>query len=253
MILIIGGNHDDVLYFESIARDAKEEIILNKYHATIGSIFNQNVLILKDVYTSYLSSALCMHIMEKYHVLITVCVGKCRTLSKDLRCGDIVISDKVVFGDVDQTGSVKGTKLGEIPGFKAAFYANPHLVGLINDALDKIGRARHFEATFLSSSVYTLDYTDIDRFLETLEVKGPAGEIVVDDNSAGVAMAAELMDIPCVSVKIIESKAEEEPSVDTYLRVLKQYAVLGKAVVSAIGEIGRNDVLRQGANYGKKK
>lgn len=244
MILIVGSNHDDVLYFESIARDAKEEIILGKYHAIIGSIFNQNVLILKDIYTSYLSASICTHVMEKYHVLIAFCVGKCRTLSKDLRCGDIVMSKRVMFGDVDQVGYVKGTKLGQIPGFETAYYTNPNLLSIVGTAIERIGRTRYFECTFLSSSIYTLDYSEVERFGEALEVHGEANEIVVDGESAGVALAADLLDIPCISVKIVESKADEEPSVDTYLRVLKQYSVLGKAVISSIGEIGRNDILR---------
>lgn len=244
MILIIGGNHDDVLYFESIARDVKEEVILNKYHAITGSIFNQNILILRDVYTSYLSAALCMYIIEKYHVLMVFNVGKCRTLTPNLRTGDIVISKQIVFGDVDETNSIKGTKLGQIPGFETVYYANANLVSLLSTSLDRIGKTRHFETTYLSSSIYTLDYTGIERYLAVLEGMGNNADIVVDGESAGIALAATLMDIPCIGVKIIESKVGEEPTVETYLRVLKQYASLGKAIVSTIGEIGRNDVLR---------
>ena len=62
MILIVGSNHDDVIYFQSALKDAKEEIILNKYRAYIGTILNQNVMVLQDVYTSYVSSALLTHI-----------------------------------------------------------------------------------------------------------------------------------------------------------------------------------------------
>lgn len=244
MILIVGNNHDDVLYFESLAREAKEEIILDKYHATIGLIFNQQVLMLKDVYTSFLSAALLTHIIQKYHIIVVFNVGKCRTLSRELRCGDIAVSKKIVFGDVDQIGSVKGTLLGQIPTMPAAYNMNPNLLGIVNQTLDRITRTRHFECTYLSSSVYTLDYSDIERFEETLSIKGESNEIVIDDDAAGCALACDLFDIPMIAVKVVESKADEQPSVDTYLRVLKQYSLLGKAVVSSIGEIGRNDVLR---------
>ena len=244
MILIIGNNHDDVLYFESIARDTKEEIILKKYHATTGFIFNQAVLIVKDIYTSYLSAALASYLIEKYHILVIFSVGKCRTLSPELRCGDIAVGKRILFGDVDQVNAVKGTRLGQIPGFPQSYTVDPNLLAIMNTTLDRVTRSRHYETTILSSSIYTLDYTDIDRFEETLEVKGENDELVIDTDSAGVALAAQLFDIPMISVKVVESKASEEPSVDTYLRVLKQYSLLGKAVVSCIGEIGRNDVLR---------
>lgn len=248
MILIVGNNHDDVLYFESLARESREEIILGKYHATIGLIFNQQILMLKDVYTSFLSASLLTHIILKYHILVVFNVGKCRTLSRELRCGDIAVSKKIIFGDVDQVGSVKGTLLGQIPTLPASFSVNPNLLSIINQTLDRITRTRHFECTYLSSSIYTLDYTDIERFEETLAIKGESNEIVIDDDAAGCALAAELFDIPVIAVKVVESKADEEPSVDTYLRVLKQYSLLGKAIVSCIGEIGRDDVLRQEVN-----
>lgn len=244
MILIVGANHDDVLYYETLARDPKEEIILGKYHAVSGMIFNQSVLILKDVYTSYLSAALCMHIIDKFHVIMVFCVGKCRSLSENLRCGDIVLSKKVVFADVDMIDAVKGTKLGQIPGFPNAFYTDPNLLSILSNSLERLGKTRTFESTILTSSVYTLDYSMIERFKETDEIKGEGGEIVVDSDTAGVALAAHLLDVPFISAKIIESKSGEEPSVDTYLRVLKQYSTVGKAIVSSIGEIGRNDVLR---------
>lgn len=244
MILIVGGNHDDVLYFETLARNPKEEIILGKYHAVSGMIFNQAVLILKDVYTSYLSAALCMHVIEKYHIIMVFCVGKCRSLSDELRCGDIVLSKKVVFGDIDMIEAVKGTKLGQIPGYPTAFYTDPNLLSILSNSLERLGKTRTYDCTFLSSSVYTLDYTMIDRFEEVEEFKGDGGVFAIDSETAGVALAAHLLDIPFISAKIIESKSGEEPSVDTYLRVLKQYSTLGKAIVSSIGEIGRNDVLR---------
>ena len=66
MILIVGSNHDDVIYFQSALKDAREEIILNKYRAYIGTILNQNVMVLQDVYTSYVSGAILTHIIEKY-------------------------------------------------------------------------------------------------------------------------------------------------------------------------------------------
>ena len=196
MILIVGGNHDDVLYFETLLRDPKEEIILNKYHAVSGMIFNQAVLVLKDVYTSYLSSAICMHVIEKYHVIMVFCVGKCRSISDELRCGDIVLSKKVVFGDVDMIDAVKGTKLGQVPGFPTAFYTDPNLLSILSNSLERLGKTRTYESTFLSSSVYTLDYSTIDRFEETEEIKGEGGAIVVDSETAGVALAANLLDVP---------------------------------------------------------
>ena len=60
MILIVGSEHDDVLYFRSILKDAKEEVILNKYRALTGTILNQSVMVLQDIFT--------FHVTESYIV-----------------------------------------------------------------------------------------------------------------------------------------------------------------------------------------
>ena len=114
MILIIGSNHDDVIYFQSALKDAHEEIILNKYRAQVGTILNQSIMVLQDVYTSYVSSALITYIVEKYYVLMVFCVGTCYAQSKNLKVGSIAVSEFSTFGDVDQINKIKGTGLGQI-------------------------------------------------------------------------------------------------------------------------------------------
>ena len=67
--------------------------------------------------------------------------------------------------------------------------------------------------------------------------------IVLDCNSAGIALASTLLKIAYVSVKIVERNIDDPKNINTYLGSLKQYTNLGKAVVTCIGDIGRNDVL----------
>ena len=38
MILIIGSNHDDVLYYESLLTNPEEVVILDKYHALLVAL-----------------------------------------------------------------------------------------------------------------------------------------------------------------------------------------------------------------------
>ena len=60
MIMIIGSQHDDILYFESVITNKKEELIMGKFKVTIGTIFNQAVMLVDQVKTNYLSSALTL-------------------------------------------------------------------------------------------------------------------------------------------------------------------------------------------------
>ena len=70
MIMIVGGQHDDILYFESIISNKKEETVLGRYKVTIGTIFNQAVILVDSAKTNYLSSALTLYLVEKYFVIL---------------------------------------------------------------------------------------------------------------------------------------------------------------------------------------
>ena len=66
MFLIVGTNHDDILFYESSLKNKREEIILNHYTALIGMINNQEVMLIHDIYTSYIASSILSYIIDKY-------------------------------------------------------------------------------------------------------------------------------------------------------------------------------------------
>ena len=76
MIMIMGSQHDDILYFESVMSNKKEEVVFGKYKVTIGTIFNQAVLLVDGIKTNYHSSALTLYLVEKYFVILVLVVGR---------------------------------------------------------------------------------------------------------------------------------------------------------------------------------
>ena len=56
MFLIVGNSHDDILFYETSLKNIREEIILNRYKALIGTINNQEVMLIHDIYTSYIGA-----------------------------------------------------------------------------------------------------------------------------------------------------------------------------------------------------
>lgn len=244
MILIVGSHHDDVIYFQSALKDPKEEIILNKYRATIGSILNQEVMVLQDIFTSYVSSAVLTHIIEKYYVLMVFCVGTCLSKHKDVKLGDIVLSEYCGFGDVDQIKMIKGTELGQIPGYPQLFEANDELLRNVESSLNSIGYSSFIPCTFFNSSYYRKDEEIIKELSLNEKVNNANEKIVVDGVSTGIALACHLFDVPFLSVKVVEGYAGEKVSVDNYIEVLEKFAVIGKAIIFCIGDISRTDVLR---------
>ena len=85
MILILGSHHDDILYFESVMSNKRTETVLDKYKVTIGTIFNQSVVLADGVETNYLSSALTLYLIEKYFVFLVFVVGKCVAYTHDIK------------------------------------------------------------------------------------------------------------------------------------------------------------------------
>ena len=237
MIAIVGATHDDILYFESIASNRRKEEILGHYQVSIGTVFNQEVIIVDNLHTSILASAIITDIINKYYINLIIVVGKCSSISNGLKCGDVVISSRIINANVDQIG-VKNVVVGQIPTLPRDFPTQMDVINYLVDGLNKRTYAKPNIATFLSSD------NQLDFVKDIKGIFGLEGLLVMDSNSGGVAVACHLHDIPCVSIKVVEKVIGAESKVDHYLKVLDQYVAIGKAVTSTIGDIGRNDILK---------
>ena len=243
MIAIVGAAHDDILYFESVMSDKKKETILNRYEMTIGMIFNQEVLLINGLYTSVLSSAIMTHILSHYYINLVINVGKCVSVSKKYKDGDIVISNKVIDVNCDLT-TVQNVELGQIPGFDRVFDVQSDIISYMKSGFNKRTYAHSSEGCFLSSdnlSLQTLDFLQNRK-----EIFGERDNLILDSNSAGIALGSKLCDVPFICVKVVECSLGDHSNIESYLKVLDCYINLGKAVVSTIGDIGRKDILKGG-------
>lgn len=244
MILIIGSNHDDVLYYESLLSNPKELTILTRYHALSGTISAQEVMVIQDVYTSFVSATLVSHIISQYYISVVISVGRCELIKGSPRVGDVVFSESVLFGDVDQIAAVKGTELGQIPGFPRIYPTSLELINNTKKCLNNIGSGKYYSATFISSSFFRQNKERVYDLTHDEYIQSLNQNVVLDGESAGVALACYLHDVPCISIKLVEAKAGEYTTLDNYLLVLKQSATVGKAVAAFIGEISRTDIIR---------
>ena len=246
MILIIGSNHDDVLYYESLLSDPREESILNdKYHVLIGKISSQEVMVIQDVYTSYVSSMLVTYLIDHYFISLVINVGRCEAIS-DLKVGDIALSESVIFGDVDQIAAAKGTTLGQIPGYQRSFAIPSNMIRNMYSSLEKIVDKKFVSATFVSSSFFRQSKEMVGDITKDEYIMSLNKNIVLDGESAGLALACQLNRTPFIAVKVVEAKAGNYTTLEDYLLILGEYASLGKAISNFIGEISRTDILRVG-------
>lgn len=244
MIMIVGSQHDDILYFESAMSNKKEEVVLGKYHITIGTIFNQSVLLVDQVKTNYISSALSIYLIEKYFIVLIFVVGRCVAFTHDIKPLEIAISKHIVTADVDQVNE-DNIKLGQIPGFEQQFVCQDDVIEYLGNAFEKRTYSVYKNANYLSSNVDYHRVEQVGPFRECDHIYGFNSNVVFDSNSAGVAVAASIMKVAFVSVKVVERYIDERNSIDTYLDALREYTNIGKAIVTCIGDIGRNDVVTE--------
>lgn len=255
MFLIIGSSHDDVLFYETSLKNTREEFLFNRYRALIGTINSQEIMILSDIYTSYVTTSLLSYIIEKYFILLVICVGRCQTFTDNLKVGQVVVSKNTIFGDVNQVAAVKGNNLGQIPGFDRFIESNTLLLLTMHNAFERVGLDTVKDATFISGSMLRHNQEFVFNIkneketvkrseIEKREIAHLSDYIVTDSESGGVALSSALFGISYITVKVVESKAGENPNLETYLRVLKQYSYVGKAILSFIGELSRNDIER---------
>ena len=244
MILIVGSNHDDVLYYENLLKDTYDVHILGKYDALCGSISGQEVMVLQDIYTSYVSSAIVTYIISKYYITLVINIGRVEAVTPGLRVGDIVISKNVIFGDIDQIMAVKGTELGQIPGYPRIYTVRTALLTTMNTCLENFAPGARYNSSYVSSSFFRQNKENVKPLQNDEYILSLNDNIVLDGESAGLALGCLLHDIPFIGVKIVEAKTGEYTTLDNYLKILTQYGYLGKAVASFIGEIYRTAVLR---------
>ena len=245
MILIVGSQHDDILYFESVMSNKKQEMILGQYPVTIGTIFNQGVVLIDQVKTNYVSSALVLHLIEKYFIFLIFNVGRCVAFTHDIKPLEIAISKRTVAGDVDQVNE-DNVKYAQIPGFEQVFVTQDDIIGYLSDAFEKRTYSKVKVSNFISTSVEYHRPEQVNHLKECEHLLGFANNIVFDSNSAGLALAASLKKIAFISVKVVERYIDGTKDINTYLKALKEYTNIGKAVVTCIGDIGHNEVIEGG-------
>ena len=244
MIMIVGSQHDDILYFESVMSNKKEETVLDKYKVTIGTIFNQSVVLVDQVKTNVLSSALCLYLIEKYFIFLVFVVGRCIAFTHDIKPGDIAISKRVVAGDVDQVNE-DNVKMGQIPGFDQVFTCQDDVIGYLNSAFEKRTYSPLRIANYISSSVDYHRVEQVAHLKECEHIMGFNNNVVFDCNSLGVAVACAISKIAFVSVKVVERYIDSPNNINTYLKAMKEYTNVGKALVTCIGDIGHNEVITE--------
>lgn len=244
MILLVGSSNDDILYFQSILKNKREVSILNQYTAYTGEILNQSIMLLKDVYTSYVSSLVISYIIEKYMAILVISVGEVQSFTESLKVGDICIAKQTVIGDVN-ISDVTNVAKGQLINLPQTFLPSTDITNSIGNVVEArtMGRAKY--CTFVSTNYHPESVDQLATVVENNKYLGIEGNVVLSSEIGGIAIASKLHDIPYAAVSVVGRQIGVKNNIENYVNVLDQYANVGQAVVSVIGEIGRTDVVKQ--------
>lgn len=242
MILIIGNTHDDILYFESAMTNRKKEVILEKYEAITGVIYNQEVMLVYNVYTSYVSSSLVSCLINKYFIILVFVVGKCISCSKDLNVGEVIIGKSLYLGDVDQIENTD-SKLGQIPGFPTCFETQKDIIEYLINSLNKRTFVQYQLGTIISSNMTYTSESQLDSIKVSDSLLKDKQHVALDSISGGIAVACSMFNVPYICVETVSRRINEKTNVKNYSKVLSSYVGVGKAIVTCISDIGRNQVI----------
>ena len=241
MIVIVGETHDDILYFESVLANRRTETILNRYQISIGTLFSQEALVVHNLYSSTLSSAVMMYILEHYFVDLVFAVGRCMAISPEVKNGDIVVSKKVVDVNVDLT-MFDNVAMAQVPGFERDYVIQDDILQYLSQGLDRRIKVNYHHAVYLSTD--NMSKQMFEHLKEKKSVFAMENEIIaVDENLAGIALACTLKEVPFIGAKVAENHLAEVNNLETYAYVLEKYIDLGKAIISTINDICRSDIL----------
>ena len=244
MIVILGDSHDDVLYFETVLANKREEIIMNRYKVSIGTLFSQGVIVLSGMNSSILTSAVLTQILNSYYIDLVINIGKCLKASNYGNPGDIALASEVIDVNVDLSVT-KDVGMAQIPGFSREFLIQDDIYYYLAQSLEKRPNIDYKKSVFLSTDNLHPDMINHLKEKKTLFNRGNEC-FVIDNNSSGVAVACTLKSVPFVIAKVMESGLDQAQNLRTYTNVLSRYIDLGKAVISTINDIGRSDILEGG-------
>ena len=148
------------------------------------------------------NAALCVQILvDDFHVSAVINTGVAGSLDNRLNIGDIVISDKACYHDVNAT--VFGYKPGMVPGMDLFFQADNALMKQVEEA---VGTAApdisYLVGTVCSGDQFIADKEQKDNIKKTFD------GLCCEMEGAAIAHACCKNNIPFVIVRKISDKAD---------------------------------------------
>ena len=195
MIGIIGAMDQELSKFTELVEDKKETTYLN-FKFIEGKVKDKKVIIAQTGIGRTASAMATTLLLEKFDIKYLINVGSCGGVDFKDRIGDIILGEKIYYGDVDLTAF--NYEYGQMSGCEPYFTCDDDLINEFihknqNENIKK-GNLLTFDQ-FVNDSDYLFDI--IDRHFANIDFKS------VDMEIAAIAHVASIYKKPILAIKAI--------------------------------------------------
>ncbi|MDR0552030.1 MAG: 5'-methylthioadenosine/S-adenosylhomocysteine nucleosidase [Spirochaetaceae bacterium] len=223
---IIGAMEEEVEILRSHLKNAAPEA-----GCLIGQLCGKDAALLKcgvGKVNAAVGTALLIDHFKPDFVINTGCAGGVNNAGDAVRLcfGDVVLSERIVYHDVDVTGF--NYPLGQIPGQELFFTTPPEILKEAEDAIAALKKDGILPSNM--NSVRGLIGSGDVFMCETQRIKTAAalfpGLRAVEMESAAIAHVCALFKTPCLVIRAISDIAGEESPVDfdAYLPIAAKHS-----------------------------
>ncbi len=202
MILILGSNEDDILYFINRMNVTGVEEIAGRTKVYSGDFSRQPVVVTHTGTTMMMASMIAGMMIQKYRPYLVVNVGSAHSINPKLKQGDLFLAERIYLSHVDQSPLGSKIKFGQLPGGALFTHSEDMCLNIIEMHNNREANKNIVRGFILSSNLLITNLDEakdmVNKYYQPL-----SDMIAMDTEVGGIAIACQFYDIPIVCLKAI--------------------------------------------------
>ncbi|MDR1013230.1 MAG: 5'-methylthioadenosine/adenosylhomocysteine nucleosidase [Lactobacillales bacterium] len=171
-----------------------------------GTIANHEVILVKSGIGKVQSAITTTLLIHEFKVEAIINTGSAGGINKDLSIGDIVLSEKTAYFDVDVTGF--NYDYGQLPGQSLYFKASKYLLFSMQETVKKMNQAVSLGIILTGDS-----FINDPEKIENVKKHFPKA-LAIEMEGAAISQVAYQFGIGCLIVRAISDTADEHATVN---------------------------------------
>lgn len=219
---IIGAMQQEVAILKELI-DVKEVVKVMHVEFTVGSLHGKDVVLLESGIGKVNVAIATTLLFERFSISLVINTGSAGGTCADAQVGDIVISENVVYHDVDVTGF--GYAVGQVPSMPEKFSSDARLVEQVEAVLAE-ANARYFKGQIATGDTFIHRPEQLEQVRMNF-----ARAVALEMEAAAVAHVCHIAGIPFVVVRALSDIAGKESEI-SFEEFLPLAAIASSRMVS---------------------